>query len=265
MSLHEIVPKVVSLAQRAGGRIMGVYNSAVAMRQKSNDSPVTIADIAAHQTLSVGLRQIIPGLPVLSEETAMVPFAERKEWERYWLIDPLDGTKEFLKRNGEFTVNVALIENHRPILGVVWVPAHGVGYFAVAGGGAFRQFEGKIAEPIRIQPLRWRPVKVVGSRSHVSPDMDKFLKKLGNHEMIAVGSSLKFCQVAEGKADVYPRLMPTAEWDTAAPQCILEEAGGKVLSLVDGKPLSYNHKDSILNPNFVAFGDDGKDWLKLLS
>ena len=199
---------------------------------------------------------------MLSEESVSVPFAERAQWRRYWLVDPLDGTKEFVQRNSQFTVNIALIENHEPVLGVVRVPVTGLCYSAVRGYGAFREEPGQSPQPIAVRRLEpHAPVRVVGSRSHGGPGLQKFVAALGAHELVTIGSSLKFCQVAEGAADVYPRLGPTSEWDTAAAQAIVEMAGGRVVSAKTGEPLRYNTRDSLLNPHFIVYGDASRDWL----
>jgi 3'(2'), 5'-bisphosphate nucleotidase len=176
----------------------------------------------------------------------------------------LDGTKEFVKRNGEFTVNIALIRGHEPVLGVVEVPVTGQRYLAARGEGAFHHEPGEIAQPIAVSPLQDGPVRVVGSRSHGGASLTAFLAQLGEYNLISIGSSLKFCLVAEGKADIYPRLGPTSEWDTAAAQCIVEEAGGQVIA-TNGARLTYNAKESLLNPHFLVFGDASRDWLSYLS
>lgn len=250
------------LASEAGARILDIYTTAFKVMAKSDDSPLTAADLAAHRVIVDGLQRLTPAIPVLSEESAAVPFAERSRWRRYWLVDPLDGTKEFIQRNGQFTVNIALIEDHEPVLGVVRAPLTGLSYFAVRGYGAFREEPNQSPQPIAVQPLRVeKPVRVVASRSHGGPGLQAFVAKLGAHELVTSGSALKLCQVAEGTADVYPRLSPTSEWDTAAAQAIVEAAGGYVVSAETGEPLRYNTRDSLLNPFFVVYGDAGRDWL----
>ncbi|MGH8223018.1 MAG: 3'(2'),5'-bisphosphate nucleotidase CysQ, partial [Woeseiaceae bacterium] len=198
-----------------------------------------------------------------SEEAGLPDFSLRRAWRRYWLIDPLDGTKEFVSRNGEFTVNIALIEDGRPVLGVVHVPVTGRTYVGCAGRGAELRIPGEPPRRIAVAAASARPVRVVGSRSHRGTSLDGFLERLDDYEMHSMGSSLKFCLVAEGRADVYPRLGPTSEWDTAAAQAVVEQAGGQVLAL-DGKPLTYNAKADILNPCFVVAGPRDYDWLGLL-
>ncbi|HRD49465.1 MAG: 3'(2'),5'-bisphosphate nucleotidase CysQ [Candidatus Competibacter sp.] len=250
------------LAVEAGARILGIYATAFGVTVKDDNSPLTAADLAAHHVIVAGLQRLTPELPVLSEESVSVPFAERAQWRRYWLVDPLDGTKEFVQRNSQFTVNIALIENHEPVLGVVRVPVTGLCYSAVRGYGAFREEPGQSPQPIAVRRLEpHAPVRVVGSRSHGGPGLQKFVAALGAHELVTIGSSLKFCQVAEGAADVYPRLGPTSEWDTAAAQAIVEMAGGRVVSAKTGEPLRYNTRDSLLNPHFIVYGDASRDWL----
>lgn len=250
------------LAVEASARILGIYATAFGVTVKDDNSPLTAADLAAHHVIVAGLQRLTPELPVLSEESVSVPFAERAQWRRYWLVDPLDGTKEFVQRNGQFTVNIALIENHEPVLGVVRVPVTGLCYSAVRGYGAFREDPGQPPQPIAVRRLEpHAPVRVVGSRSHGGPGLQKFVAALGAHELVTIGSSLKFCQVAEGAADVYPRLGPTSEWDTAAAQAIVEVAGGRVVSAETGEPLRYNTRDSLLNPHFIVYGDASRDWL----
>lgn len=250
------------LAVEASAQILRIYATAFGVTTKDDDSPLTAADLAAHHVIVAGLQRLTPEIPVLSEESAGVPFAERSKWRRYWLVDPLDGTKEFVQRNGQFTVNIALIENHDPVLGVVRAPVTGLCYSAVRGYGAFREEPGQPSQPIAVQPLQSNaPVRVVGSRSHGGPGLQAFIARLGAHELVMIGSSLKFCQVAEGAADVYPRLGPTSEWDTAAAQAIVEAAGGRVVSAETGEPLRYNTRESLLNPHFIVYGDVSRDWL----
>jgi len=258
-----LLESVKQIAAEAGGRILTVYNTAFGVDTKADNSPLTAADLASHQAISAGLERLTPDIPVLSEESAARPFAERAKWALFWLVDPLDGTKEFIKRNGEFTVNIALIHNHEPVLGVVYVPVSGRGYFAVRHYGAFRREPGRTAQRIAVKPLTGGPVRVVGSRSHGGEKLQAYVSRLEEHTFVAIGSSLKFCLVAEGQADIYPRLGPTSEWDTAAAQCIVEEAGGQVLA-VSGERLLYNTKESLLNPHFLVIGDPSRDWLAYL-
>jgi len=249
------------LAQSAGEAILAVYESDFDVEQKDDDTPLTRADLASHRIITEGLADLAPGIPLISEEGGLPDWEIRREWPRYWLIDPLDGTKEFVSRNGEFTVNIALVENHRPVLGVVYVPVTGVLYRAAEGAGAERLGDGG-ARRLRVGRACADPPRVVGSRSHRGKSLDAFLDALGRHELLPMGSSLKFCRVAEGLADLYPRFGPTSEWDTAAAQAVVEQAGGRVLRL-DGEPLAYNEKADILNPHFLVIGPRDRDWLAL--
>ncbi|MEM7403652.1 MAG: 3'(2'),5'-bisphosphate nucleotidase CysQ [Pseudomonadota bacterium] len=250
---------VVDIAVAAGDEIMRIYATDFSVAEKEDRSPLTEADMAAHKAIVAGLAALAPDIPIVSEESAdEVSWEERRAWSRFWLVDPLDGTKEFIKRNGEFTVNIALIEDHHPTLGVVRVPAQGVTYTAAAGIGAFKDAGAGFA-PIAVAKPPGRPMRVAGSRSHGNDATRRFVENLGQTEMVAIGSSLKFCLVAEGAVDIYPRFGPTSEWDTGAAQCVVEQAGGQVTHL-DLSPLSYNAKESILNPFFLVFGDASVDW-----
>jgi 3'(2'), 5'-bisphosphate nucleotidase len=263
LDIATLLPEVVAIAHAAGRRILEIYATDFTVMDKDDASPLTAADMAAHHAIVDGLTRLTPKVPVLSEESASIPYAERARWQDYWLIDPLDGTREFIKRNGEFTVNIALIHEQVPVLGVVQVPVSGLCYFARAGGGAFRQMPNRVAEPIHVRRLDAGPVVVAGSRSHRGESLDRFLERLGPHEIISMGSALKSCLVAEGKADIYPRLGPTSEWDTAAAHCVVVEAGG-ALTDTQLQPLRYNTKDSLLNPHFLVFGDTSHDWARYL-
>ncbi len=247
------------IARTAGQRILEVYETDFQVESKADDSPLTVADLASHEAIKAGLAALPVKLPLLSEESRSLPWSTRSSWDSYWLVDPLDGTKEFVKRNGEFTVNIALIDNHKAVLGVVYVPVQGVTYSAARGIGAFREDADGERRTIKVTSPAQSPLRVVGSRSHPGQGLATFLKQLGDHEVIPVGSSLKFCLVAEGRADIYPRLGLTSEWDTAAAQAVVECAGGQVLA-ADGKPLAYNTKDNILNPHFLVIGDTARNW-----
>lgn len=260
----QLVQECEAIARAAGRAIMQIYADDFAVAHKDDRSPLTAADLAAHHAILDGLRALTPSLPVLSEESAEhAPWTERVGWTRYWLVDPLDGTREFVKRNGEFTVNIALIEHGEPALGVVYAPAVEEMYSAWRGGGAFAELrsDGKVELSTR---SRATPLVVAGSRSHADPRMRTALDRIGAHELIALGSSLKFCRAAQGEVDLYVRYGPTSEWDTAAGQCVLEQAGGGVTRL-DGTRLAYNTKASLLNPDFLAFGDASVDWAGMLS
>ncbi|WP_434931687.1 3'(2'),5'-bisphosphate nucleotidase CysQ [Shewanella sp. HL-SH5] len=245
--------QIVTIAKQAGNAIMDVYaQTDLQVEIKQDDSPVTAADIASHNVIIKGLTSHFVDIPVMSEEDANISWATRKQWQTYWLIDPLDGTKEFIKRNGEFTVNIALIHQGQAIAGVVYAPVLGKCYSGIVGNGAWLEHNGQVSR-LDISQRNILPIPVVvGSRSHVSPDVADYLHTVGEHQMLSVGSSLKFCMVAEGQADVYPRLGPTSEWDTAAAQAVLESAGGVVVEYPALTPLQYNQKENILNPYFIA-------------
>ena len=253
---------VLAIAAEAGRRILDVYERQFDVSSKDDGSPLTDADRAAHELIVTRLIQLTPGIPVLSEESAKIEYAERADWERFWLVDPLDGTKEFVNRNGEFTVNIALVEAGAPVLGVVVVPVTAVAYLAIRGQGAWKEQGGCDRKPIRVRAYRGGRATVVASRSHRGEALDRFLERLnareGEYATTSMGSSLKLCLVAEGEADIYPRLGLTSEWDTAAAQCVVESAGGRVTDL-DGKSLRYNKPD-ILNPWFLATGGGDYDW-----
>lgn len=244
--------EVIKIARAAGDAIMTVYQSGeTGTTHKADDSPLTLADLAAHQVIVTGLAQLSPSYPILSEEAAGISYDERARWTTYWLVDPLDGTKEFIKRNGEFTVNIALIENGVPVLGVVYAPVLDVCYYAAAGLGA--HIQRGAASPLAIQvktAAADEVVQVVASRSHSDARTQALLDKLAAHQCISMGSSLKLCLVAEGAAHFYPRLGPTMEWDTAAAHAVVRAAGGRVCQ-ANGEELSYN-KANLLNPEFFV-------------
>jgi len=262
-SLDRLVGDVAAIARRAGEAILAVYAGDFAVAHKEDRSPLTAADLAAHRIIVEGLSRLTPALPVLSEESATLPAAERLAWSRYWLVDPLDGTREFVKRNGEFTVNIALIDAHRPRLGIVHAPVGGALWYAWEGGGAHLQQAPDQAARRLATRTAATPLVIAGSRSHASPRETDLVGRLGPVERLPLGSSLKFCRIAEGAADLYLRLGPTSEWDTAAGQCVLEQAGGAVLDL-HGQPFRYNTRDSLLNPDFIACGDASVDWPRRL-
>jgi 3'(2'), 5'-bisphosphate nucleotidase len=258
--VESLLEPVLAIAGAAGREILAVYEYAFTVEHKDDDSPVTAADRAAHELIARELGRLTPGVPVWSEEAAAIDYPRRAGWNRFWLVDPLDGTREFVKRNGEFTVNIALVSGHVPVLGVVHVPVSGRDYFGSQDGGAFRRDRAAAAQAIHVRRPAPDPPSVVGSRSHGGGSLAAFLRRLGPHELVTMGSSLKFCLVAEGAADVYPRLGPTSEWDTAAAQAVVEAAGGQVLDL-ERRPLRYNTGSGVLNPPFVVFGDGGRDWV----
>jgi 3'(2'), 5'-bisphosphate nucleotidase len=261
---NKLFDAVRALALQAGDAIMRVYAGEFAVTAKDDLTPLTEADLAAHRLIEQGLLALCPDWPVLSEEGADVPFATRQGWSRYWLVDPLDGTREFVKRNGEFSVNIALVDGHEVVLGVVHAPALGVTYAAWRGAGAWK-WTGEDDRPVRIQAkaVVGSPLRVALSRSHGSARMQAYLDALeaahGRADCVRMGSALKSCLVAEGTVDVYPRLGLTSEWDTAAAQCVVEEAGGRFTD-TQGQRLRYNTKDSLLNPEFLVFTDEAVDW-----
>jgi 3'(2'), 5'-bisphosphate nucleotidase len=258
------IDDIVTLAQRAGSAILGIYSQDFEVMQKEDASPLTQADLASHRLIRDALQVLTPGVPLLSEESAALDYTTRACWNEYWLVDPLDGTREFVKRNGEFTVNIALVRDHVPVMGVVHVPVSGVTYWGTTGGGAVRIDPNGRAQTISVRKRCPETAVIVGSRSHANPVLEHHLAGLTSYRMVSMGSSLKFCLVAEGKADFYPRLGPTSEWDTAAAHAVVTAAGGEVVTL-DGQPLRYNCKASLLNPEFLVIADPGRDWLALFS
>jgi 3'(2'), 5'-bisphosphate nucleotidase len=253
-----VLSDLIKTIREAGNRILDVYNNSAQSFQselKKDLSPLTLADKASNEYICHQLEKLFPDIPILSEENKEIPYEARKSFNLFWLIDPLDGTKEFLKRNGEFTVNLALVKFGRPILGIVHVPCSNKTYFAEKGKGAWLMDAGK--KEIKLQVSEFdlinEGLRIVASRSHLNDETLEYLRSFKNPKLISMGSSLKFMLVAEGKADVYPRLGPTMEWDTAAAQIIVEEAGGKVLEFQNMKPLVYNKKN-LLNPFFLVFG-----------
>lgn len=288
--------KALLAAKRAGEVIIEVYNSDFAVEHKEDESPLTLADKRSHETITSVLKKPATGnnnessmntltLPILSEEGKDIPFDERKRWEYFWLVDPLDGTKEFIKRNGEFTVNIALINKDRPVLGCIYIPVKDVFYFASVGFGAYKLVNSKIVTdnlsikelldtsqklPIgsnntkfpswnnQSAPKKKTPLTIIGSRSHATKELSEFVelvkKRYGEVEFVSAGSSLKFCLVAEGEADIYPRFGPTMEWDTAAGQAIIEQAEGRVVDTETKGPLKYN-KNNLVNPFFIVIGN----------
>jgi 3'(2'), 5'-bisphosphate nucleotidase len=261
--------QALQVASEAGTCILEVYGPdgegvhRVDVAVKGDQTPVTTADMAAHALIVERLKDIEPRLPVLSEESDMIPLQERHDWPAYWLVDPLDGTREFLRRNGEFAVNIALVVDHRPVIGVVLAPVLNIAYHAVQGAGAWKQVlidDQWVTGPIKVRSIPESGVVVARSRCpSTCARLKRFLDRLGEHDEISMGSALKSCLVAEGAADVYARLGPTGEWDTGAAQCIVEEAGGH-LTDTSLQRLRYNERDTLINPHFVVFGDAAVDW-----
>ena len=260
----ELIPDVLRLAEAASRRILEIYNSEFTIAHKDDNSPLTAADLASHDTICKGLHELTPAIPILSEESASIPYTVRKNWNYFWLVDPLDGTREFIKRNGEFTINIALIEKHAPILGVVHVPVSGTTCFAGRGYGAFKKSGNETPRKINTRRTEAGRIALAGSRSHGSDRQQAFIERLGDIEVHAIGSALKFCLVAEGIVDIYPRFGPTSEWDTAAAQCLVEEAGGMVTD-TEFNPLRYNTRESVLNPDFLVIADKTFNWRPYLA
>ena len=255
----ELRDAVIEVAQRAGDAIMAVYNGAFDVATKSDNSPLTAADTAANALIVAALTELSPDIPVLSEEQASGhDAATRLRWDDLWVVDPLDGTREFIKRNGEFTVNIARVRHGRPVFGVIQQPVTGALWWAEAGVGAFKRVDGTDTR-IQVTAPAAAPLRVAASRSHIDAETEAFLARMPGVVPVACGSSLKFCMIAEGALDVYPRFGPTSEWDTAAGHAILEAAGGSV-SRLDGTPLQYNQRDTLLNTPFCAVGDTGLPW-----
>ena len=257
--LEELTSEILKISCLAGDRILEIYETDFSVENKSDNSPLTAADMAAHNTICEQLTKLTPSIPILSEESSHINFSDRQKWNQYWLVDPLDGTREFIKRNGEFTVNIALIENHCSIMGVIHIPVTGISYTAAINNGAYKyEANGNKTRKIIRQTID-DAITIAGSRSHGNEQLQAFINSLPNPEVLSVGSSIKFCLVAEGTADIYPRFGLTSEWDTAAAQAIVEEAGGMVID-TDYKRLEYNTKESLLNPPFLVIADKEFDW-----
>ncbi len=260
---------VIALAEAAGRAIMAVYASEFSIEAKDDHSPLTEADLAAHRLLVAGLEALTPDIPVLSEESAAIDPAERRGWPRLWLVDPLDGTREFVKKNGEFCVCIALIEHGVAVLGVVHAPVTGVSWSALSGVGTWRRDAGTAEMALAARKglslgagtvgAPGSGLRVAASRSHLDARTAALLERLPESERVPMGSALKFGLLAEGRIDLYPRFGPTSEWDTAAGQCLVEAVGGAVLGL-DGRPLRYNQRDTLLNPDFIAIADAQLPW-----
>lgn len=257
----EIIEAIKKIAKDAGDAILDVYNKpdSIKVKEKSDNSPITQADLAAHHIIEKGLSQVTPDIPILSEESAEIPFAERQSWSSFWLVDPLDGTKEFIARTDDFTVNIAFVSNHAPIFGLIYLPIEQTFYYGAKEYGAFKQVLGSEATAISTSDQSGA-LRVSVSRRHQSDKLKLLLDGLEAYEVIPRGSSIKMCLVAEGSADLYPRLGPTCEWDTGAGQCILEAAGGGIIKADTREPLRYNTKDSLVNPGFFCVGDLQQPW-----
>ncbi|MEM1243895.1 MAG: 3'(2'),5'-bisphosphate nucleotidase CysQ [Pseudomonadota bacterium] len=260
MNYENILPDLIQLAKQAGKAIMEVYQqkTPVDVKIKADKTPVTQADLIAHQVIKNKLQQLTPEIPILSEEAANIDFSERKKWHTYWLIDPLDGTKEFIQRTDEFTVNIALIAQHHSVLGVVYAPVLDWCYYASRSTKAYKIEAQQPPHEIKVRQAGDK-LTVALSRRHGHKEFAPYLEKIRGHEIIKKGSSLKSCLIAEGKADIYASMGPTSEWDTGASQCIVEVAGGRVCDL-EFNPLCYNTKASLINPPFIVVGDASYNW-----
>lgn len=257
MNLESFLPPIIEISKAAGAAILKIYNASndIQIQSKSDDSPLTIADTTANKIICDGLQKLPTQFPIISEENKLVAYEERSGFDYCWMVDPLDGTKEFIKRNGEFTVNIALIHNHRPVLGVVYLPVKNETYWAASGSGAHFS-DGTTTKQLTAPAftLKDTELTVVCSRSHLNDATQAFVDKLERPNLLPRGSSLKFMALAAGSAQLYPRLAPTMEWDTAAAQIVLEEAGGSVINVETNKPLEYN-KEDLLNPHFIAYAN----------
>jgi len=266
--MQKLLDDVIQIAKQAGDKILEIYNSEdFDIQIKGDDSPLTKADLAAHNIIVDFLEEKYPEIPCLSEESTGIEFDQRKSWQQCFIIDPLDGTKEFIARNGEFTVNIALQKEGKPLLGVIYVPVADVVYYAAEGIGAFKQEKNQQAQSIKVRSLKQKDGKdhftVVASRRHGLDKVETLCQNFASYDLTSRGSSLKMCMVAEGAADLYPRLALTSEWDTAAAQAIVEQAGGKIVQL-DFSDMTYNQKESLLNPFFLVLGDPNFNWINEL-
>ena len=251
ISDEQLIISTVQIAKEAGEAITGIYNSDFDCQLKKDLSPITAADNLSHNIITEKLKTLTPEIPILSEESCDIPYKIRSQWAQYWLVDPLDGTKEFIKKNGEFTVNIALIDNNSPIFGVIHLPVTNETYWGSQVSGSFYSTEKNDAERINVADNQKSPIRLVASRSHPSEMLNSLLEKLVDYEIIEVGSSIKLCHIASGRADLYPRFGPTSEWDTAAGEAIVSCAGGQVVT-AEGDSMNYNLKEGYLNPNFIV-------------
>lgn len=261
LEMEELLSATVKLAKRAGAEILKIYRNPNSFNVsiKKDNSPVTQADLVANQIIVTGLTQLTPEIPIISEESANITYSQRENWDLFWLVDPLDGTKEFIHNTDEFTVNIALIKNNSPILGVIYIPIYDETYFALANVGAWDQKKNESAKQIFTRKPLANKLVIAISRRHGLSKLQDFLDQLGEHEIVHYGSSIKSCLVAAGEVDIYPSFGHTSEWDTAAAQCIVEAAGGAIIDW-QGKPLRYNTKKDLLNPPFLAVGDKNYPW-----
>ncbi len=269
--LRQVLPDTIELARQAGQIILSIYTTEFKICNKKDNTPVTTADFAANDHIIQSLSQLTPHIPILSEESETIPYAQRQKWETYWLVDPLDGTRAFIDKTGEFSVNIALIHQHQPVIGVIYSPIKRCCFYACKDNGAFYLDENDQARAITVcndySADKSKKLIIAGTQSARSPALqdyfDNVAKLFDGYELMYMGSSLKSCMVAEGIADLYVRLGPTSEWDTAAAQCIVEEAGGLITDLHMHK-LRYNTKESLLNPDFFVFGNQSICWSRFL-
>jgi len=251
---EQLISSVVEIAKEAGIAITEIYNSDFDYQLKKDLSPITAADNLSHNIITERLKTLTPNIPILSEENCNIPYKIRSQWTQYWLVDPLDGTKEFISKNGEFTVNIALIENNTPIFGVIDIPVTNETYWGSKVNGSFCSDANNDVKQINVSEDNQNPIRLVASRSHPSNMLASLLEIIVDYEIIEIGSSIKFCLIASGQADCYPRFGPTSEWDTAAGEAIVSYAGGRVVT-ARGNSMNYNAKKDYLNPNFIVSND----------
>jgi len=251
ISNERFIISTTEIAKDAGLAIVQIYNSDFDYALKKDSSPITKADNISHKIITERLKILTPKIPIISEENCDIPYSIRSRWKKYWLVDPLDGTKEFINKNGEFTVNIALIENNTPIFGVIHIPVTNETYWGSKVSGSFYSNANNDVTQIRVSKKNNSPIRLVASRSHPSEMLNDLLEKIIEFEILNVGSSIKFCHIASGQAECYPRFGPTSEWDTAAGEAIVSFAGGNVVT-VTGKSMNYNAKEDYLNPNFIV-------------
>ncbi len=265
-ALRSLTQDVLSISLEAGVRILEIYSNGYHVSNKNDDTPLTTADLVANEFIISELSKIASHIPILTEESFDIPFHKRSQWEYYWLVDPLDGTREFIKHNDEFSVNISLIHHGKPVLGVVHAPALNISYFASCSNGAWKTVGSMPPQKIHVRKAstdKNKTLTVTCGRNYSSDRLKEFLSRLGSYQSLPMGSSLKSCLVAEGVADIYPKMGLTSEWDTAAAQCIVKEAGGFVTD-INMEELRYNTKDSLLNPDFLVFGDSHQNWAAYL-
>jgi len=248
---EQLIGSTIEIAKEAGMAITEIYNSDFDYQLKKDLSPITAADNLSHNIITERLKTLTPKIPILSEENCDIPYKIRSQWTQYWLVDPLDGTKEFISKNGEFTVNIALIENNTPVFGVIDIPVTNETYWGSKVNGSFCSDANNDIKSINVSEDNQNLIRLVASRSHPSKMLASLLEIIVDYEIIKIGSSIKFCLIASGQADCYPRFGPTSEWDTAAGEAIVSYAGGRVIT-ARGHSMNYNAKKDYLNPNFIV-------------